>query len=82
MFHRYCDPSEEFDTAREEREREEQNDRDAAAFAAMSENDREAFLENERLAFLADERRRAPLTMSVACIGNGLFVRVGKRKVA
>jgi DNA-directed RNA polymerase specialized sigma24 family protein len=80
MYHRHFDPSESFDTRAEERDREEQNQCEANAFAALSSDAQEAFLESERLAFRAAEAarlaRRAPLTMRVALGVNGVVVKV------
>lgn len=81
MYSKFDPHLDSFDSRREETDRQERADEEAATFAAMTFDQQEDFLQAERLAFLAAGRtvRRAPVTMNVALIGNGLYVRVGKR---
>lgn len=83
MYSKFDPQFDSFDSRREETERQERAAEEAATFAAMTSDQQEEFIQAERLVYLAAERaritRRAPVTMNVALIGNGLYVRVGKR---
>lgn len=81
MYSKYDPQYDSFDSRAEQTRQIEESEDRVRTFEAMSEDEQENVIQAERLAFLAAERtvRRAPVTMNVALIGNGLYVRVGKR---